>query len=117
MEDKQKKLEFCRYVFSDKEKKEIAAAMAQAISELKRKEDDLRSVKSEFKSEMDALNAAINKAAEELNSGYAMRNVECTVRADFEGKVWRVYRDDTHEQVREVKMSVDDLQKNLGEDF
>jgi len=42
--------EFIKYVFADEERKELATEMAQKIVTLQQTEDDLKAIKSDYKS-------------------------------------------------------------------
>jgi len=105
--------EYCKYVFSEVEKKKIAQEMAQNVSDLATAEDEKKAIISDFKSKIDGLQAKVNGAATKLNNGYEMRSIECKINADYEEKLWRYIRQDTFEEVRTRKMSQDDLQKKI----
>lgn len=107
--------EFVKYVFSEDEKKEIAARMANKVTELQSSEDEKKAIMSDFKSRIDSLQADINRAATQINNGYEMRNVDCYIKADYDSKVWVSIREDTGEIAKERKMSADDLQRQLNE--
>lgn len=108
--------ESVKYTFSEDEKRDIATEMAQRIGELQRAEDDLKAVKSEFKSKIDLLQSQVNAAATQLNNGYEYRNMKCTVRYDVKNKVVRFYRCDTGELAKERGMYADEYQLKIMED-
>jgi hypothetical protein len=65
--------EFIKYLFTESEKKEIAADMAQKIVTLQQTEDDLKAIKSDYKSQIDGVQAGINSAATWCPGGYQQR--------------------------------------------
>jgi len=105
--------EYCKYVFSEDEKRAIAQEMAQNVSDLAAAEDEKKAITSDFKSRIDGLQARVNGAATKLNNGYEMRSIECKIQADYDAKLWRYIRQDTFEEVRTRKMDQDDLQQQL----
>ena len=105
--------EFCKYVLSDDEKKDIALTMAQKVSEVNQAEADKKSVTSDFASRINGLTAEVNRSAILLTNGYEMRNIQCEVLYDFEKKVIRYIRTDNNEEAKTRKMTSDDLQMSL----
>jgi hypothetical protein len=104
------KNEFIKYTFTDEEKKEIAAEMAQKIVTLQQAEDDKKAVMSDFKSQIDGIQAGINAAATKMNNGYEMRSTKCQVVPNYPKKVWEYIRVDTGLLVKEKNMTSNDLQ-------
>ena len=102
--------EFIKYIFTEEEKREIAGEMAQKIVNLQQTEDDLKAIKSDYKSQMDGIQAGINSAATKMTSGYEMRSMKCQVVPNYEKKVWEYIRVDTGELVKEKRMTSNDLQ-------
>ncbi len=113
MSEKEFTNEYCKYVFSDVEKKEIATEMAQKVSALQELEDDLKAVKSDFKGRIDRVTAEVNGAATKINTGSEMRQIECEVEYNYATKMVRSVRTDTFETVRERKMTSDEMQMDL----
>ena len=107
--------QYCKYVFNEDEKKEIAAEMAQNVSDLQGAEDEKKAIMSDFKSRIDGLQARVNGGATKLNNGYEMRTVKCRIDPDWEGKVWLYVREDNGEIAKEKKMTSDDLQRKIDE--
>jgi len=105
--------EFCKYVFSDEEKRDIATNMAQSITNLQQTEDDKKAIMSDYKSQIDALQAAINNAATKINNGYETRTIKCEVIPDWEEKIWEYRREDNGLIEKTRKMTADDLQKKI----
>ena len=102
--------EFIKYTFTDEEKKEIATEMAQKIVTLQQTEDDLKAIKSDYKSQIDGIQAGINSAATKLTAGYEMRSTKCQVVPNYAKKVWEYIRVDTGLLVKEKGMTSNDLQ-------
>ena len=107
--------EYVKYKFSEDEKKEIAAEMAQKVSELQQAEDDKKAIMSDFKSKIDGIQANVNNAATKLNSGYEMRSIKCEIVPRWDEKVWEHIREDTKTVARTKPMTADDLQMQLEE--
>jgi len=107
--------EFIKYVFTELEKKDIAENMAQKIVTLQQAEDDLKAIKSDYKSQIDGIQANINSAATKLTAGYEMRSVKCQVTPNYEKKTWEYMRVDTGKMVKSKNMTTDDLQMKFEE--
>ena len=105
--------EYCKYILSEDEKREIALTMAQKVSEVNQAEDDKKSVMSDFKSRIDGLSAEVNRSATLLNNGYEMRNIKCEIIPDYTEKVFRFIRVDNGEEAKTRKMTTDDFQMSL----
>lgn len=102
--------EFIKYVFTEPEKKDIANEMAQRIVNLQQAEDDKKAIMSDYKSQIDGIQAGINSAATKMTSGYEMRSTKCQVIPNYPKKVWEYNRVDTGELVKEKNMTSNDLQ-------
>lgn len=61
----------CEYKFSEAEKKEIAATLANGVSELQRLEERKKQLASQLKSEVDGKQAAIGKLYQYQASDFA----------------------------------------------
>jgi hypothetical protein len=107
--------EFIKYTFTESEKKDIAAEMAQKIVTLQQTEDDLKAIKSNYKSQIDVIQAGINSAATKLTAGYEMRSTKCQVVPNYPKKVWEYIRVDTGVLVKEKGMTSNDLQMEFEE--
>jgi hypothetical protein len=105
--------EFVKYTFTDNEKKDIATDMAQKIVTLQQVDDNLKAIKSDFKSQIDGIQAGINLAATKMNNGYEMRSVKCEVVPNWKKKVWEYINVDTGLMVKEKGMTSNDLQMKL----
>jgi len=107
--------EFIKYVFTEFELKEIAAEMAQKIVNLQQAEDDKKAIMSDYKSQIDGIQAGINSSATKMTSGYEMRSVKCKVEPDYARKVWQFFRVDTGGMVKEKDMTSNDLQMEFDD--
>lgn len=116
MTEKEFSNEFCKYVFDESEKKEIAIEMARKISEQEQLEKDAKSIASEFKAKIDGTKASISGAAIKLNNGYEMRTIKCEVEYDFDKRVIRYVRTDNGEVAKTKNMTSDDLQMRVFQD-
>lgn len=105
--------EYLKYTFSEDEKAALAVEMAEGVNAIAKAEDALKAVKSDFKSQIDTLTAGVNGNATKISSGFEYRNIECTVMADYDRKVWKIYRDDTAEMCKERKMTTEEMQGKL----
>ena len=68
-----------RYDFTAVEINELAVELANKNQELRRKEDQKKSIAAQMKSDIDLLNEQINSASTKVSSGYEYRDVKCTV--------------------------------------
>lgn len=107
--------EFTKYIFTEPEKKDIAADMAQKIVTLQQAENDLKAIKSDYKSQIDGIQANINSSATKLTSGYEMRSTKCQVIPNWPKKVWEYARTDTGEIVKRKDMTSNDLQMEFDD--
>jgi hypothetical protein len=88
-------------MLTEEEKLKYGVEMSEAVSEKSRKEDDLKSVSTQFKAEIAGLNAKVGAIAEKIRSGSEYRNVECTIVYDWDRKVRTWIRKDTGEIYRD----------------
>jgi len=107
--------EYCKYVFNEDEKKDIASEMAQNVSDLAAAEDEKKAIMSDFKSRIDGLQARVNGAATKLNNGYEMKSIKCEVEGDWTNKIWLFRRQDNYEVAKKTEMKSDDLQRKIDE--
>lgn len=105
--------EFIKHTFSNDEKRDIAMEMAQKVSELQHAEDNKKAIVSDFKSQIDGIQARVNNAATKLTNGYEMRTIKCEVIPNWDKKVLEYMRTDTGEKAKEEAMTSDDLQMKL----
>lgn len=111
--EKQFSNEHIKHIFDENEKKEIAVELAQKVANLQQAEDDKKAVMSEYKSQIDGIQADINGAARKLNNGYEMRTIKCEVVPIWDKKVWEYRLLDNGDMIKEKAMTADDLQMKL----
>lgn len=105
--------ESLKCILTDDEIRRYGIAQARANAEIARAEEELQSVKSQYKSRIDAAAATRNDMAQRINNGYEFRQVECTERWDYGSNITTVMRTDTYETVSRRTMSRDEMQRKL----
>jgi hypothetical protein len=100
-------------ILTDDEIRRYGIAQARANAEIARAEEELQSVKSQYKSRIDAAAATRNDMAQRINNGYEFRPVECIERWDYDSNVIGVMRTDTYETVSRRTMTRDEMQRKL----
>lgn len=103
----------CNYVFTEKEKAQIAADLANGVAELARMEERKKSVASQIKAEIDAKQSSVNAAAEKLRSGFEMRDIECEVVYAYIDDVIRWVRTDNGRIAFERRMRPEERQMKV----
>lgn len=110
-----KSTEMVRYNFSQGELVELSREQARYFNELKAAEDQLASVKADFKNTTTKLEADINRCAQRVTSGYEMRNIPCLIlkaRPDHESLL--IVRTDNGRVLKRRKMNADERQISLS---
>lgn len=108
--------EFIKHMFTETEKQGIATKMALQVVELQQAEDNKKAIMSDFKSQIDGIQAKINLAATRVNNGYEMRSIKCRIEPDWDEKMWKYYRVDTEKLAKTKAMTSDDLQRKFDFD-
>ncbi len=99
---------------TEQERQQIAAEMAQQIAAAEVKEEDIKQVANQMKSELQAIKGAISLNAGILNAGYRMMVKPVVVVADFDRRT-RIFLDpETGEQVGAEPLQDSDFQARLG---
>jgi hypothetical protein len=106
-------MESLKCILTDDEIRRYGIAQARANAEIARAEEELQSVKSQYKSRIDAAAATRNDMAHRINNGYEFRQVECSERWDYGANVITVFRTDTWEVVSRRTMTRDETQRKL----
>ena len=106
-------MESLKCVLTDDEIRRYGIAQARANAEIARAEEELQSVKSQYKSRIDAAAATRNDMAQRINNGYEFRQVECQEHWDYGSNVITVFRTDTWETVSRRTMTRDEMQRKL----
>ncbi len=106
--------EFCKYIFSEEEEKQIAQEMARKVSEIGEQRSMKKSVSKDFDGRIETLDSSINSLSRKLQDHYEMRSIRCSVEMDFDTKTVHYIRTDTGEvagtramTAREVQMLLD----------
>jgi len=97
---------------TDAEDKEIGKQQAQANQEIAQAEDELKSVKSQYKSRIDSAEARRNEYAAIINAGHQQKQVECHLIKDFRENTITLVRLDTEEIVRTRTMTAGAIDVN-----
>ena len=102
-----------KYVFTEEEKKELGAQHIQILIKQDQLEDELQEVKSSYKAQIDAAVASERNIRLKLQSGFEMRDCECTVeyRPKERKKLFRTVG--SKEVVLEEVMTQNDFQLDL----
>lgn len=87
-----------------------------SVNNLQRAEEEKKAVMSDFKSRIDGYQASTNNLASKISSGFEVRQIDCTIVADYGKETWTTIRDDTGEVVCTDKMSPEDLQAPMFDD-
>jgi hypothetical protein len=99
---------------SDAQYKEFGILVSRANQEIAQAEDELKAVKSQFKSRIDAAEARRNDFASIINAGHQQRQVECHLVKDFAANTITLIRLDTGEVVRTRTMTAAEKQRGLA---
>ena len=105
--------ESLKCILTDDEIRRYGIAQARANAEIATAEEELQSVKSQYKSRVDAATATRNDMAKRINNGYEFRQVDCVERWDYVSNDITVRRTDTYEVVSRRTMSRDEMQRKL----
>lgn len=105
--------ESLKCILTDDEIRRYGIAQARANAEIATAEEELQSVKSQYKSRVDAATATRNDMAKRINNGYEFRQVDCVERWDYGSNIITVFRTDTYETVSRRTMSREEMQRKL----
>lgn len=106
--------ELLKVEFTDSEKQEFGGQLARITTEIKELKNAKKSVVSEFKSKIDNKEAECESISTKISNGYEYKNVECELHLNTpNGGVKQIIRKDTREVVKEVPMTVDELQVEI----
>jgi hypothetical protein len=120
MPEKQEKsktysMEYDRHEFTDEEKLAMSKDLSRIYGERDKAENELKAIKSDFKSRLDRMSADLGELATKLQNGYEMRRVKCEVNHDYKKKRVYFYRVDTGALVKDRAMFQDELQMKLDD--
>ena len=101
-------------VLTEAEKLKYGAEMSEAVANLQRKEEELKSVSTQFKAEIASFEARIAALAEKIRSGSEYREVVCEITYDFKKKIRTWTRTDTKEKYKDDIIPERMLQEELA---
>lgn len=104
---------FVKYTFNEDEIKDLGSNLAKAFSDHTEAEARLKSVSTQIKSEITALEGMMGSMAEKIRSGYEHRDVECKREFDYRLGTVTITRIDTGEVVEERPMDSEETQRKL----
>jgi uncharacterized FlaG/YvyC family protein len=105
--------EYLKCQLTEKEKTELSAKIAKAISDRASAEAKLKEVSASIKAQIAQLDAEISEKALQINNGYEYRNVECRMDKDYRLGSVAITRLDTGEVIRERPMTAEERQMEL----
>jgi uncharacterized FlaG/YvyC family protein len=105
--------EYLKCQLTEKEKTELSAKIAKAISDRASAEAKLKEVSASIKAQIAQLDAEISEKALQINNGYEYRNVECRMDKDYRLGSVTITRVDTGEVIRERPMTAEERQMEL----
>ncbi len=105
--------EYLKCLLTEKEKTELSAKIAKAISDRASAEAKLKEVGASIKAQIAQLDAEISEKALQINNGYEYRNVECRMDKDYRLGSVTITRLDTGEVIRERPMTAEERQLEL----
>lgn len=95
---------------------EAAQALARHLDELEALEDGLKTVKADFKAQIEAKEAAAKVQRGLVRNKYDYRQTPCTMVLNYTTQQIVVTRDDTKAVVNERKMLAEEKQMSMGFD-
>lgn len=107
--------QYVKYEFIEEEKREISIEMAEKVSRLDSLEDELKAVKSDFKSQIDQTSADMKNLASKINNGWEMREIKCIIEYDYENGIVRHIRTDNGQEVKTRKMNQEERQMRIDD--
>lgn len=102
-----------RCLLTDEEKLVAADSMADSIGEVTRLEDEISSIKSQLKADIEAADAQVKKQASRLREGFEMRMTETETVLDFDRMTSCETRKDTQDVIQDRDMKEDECQRKL----
>jgi hypothetical protein len=105
--------ESLRCQLTDAEIVEFARSAAQANQKLGSLEEELKAIKTEYKSQMERAQADLNHFSHMVSTGYETRRVGTIIAKDYRTNMITVRREDTGEIVRSRAMNSEERQRGL----
>ena len=104
---------FLKYTFNEDEIKELGKSLAKVFNDHTEAEARLKSVSTQIKSEITALEGTMGSMAEKIRSGYEHRDIECKREFNYRLGSVTITRLDTGEVVEERPMDAEERQRKL----
>jgi len=92
---------------------EITQALARALKKIDQLNDALKSIRSDYKSQIDKQQEIVNDLTAKINSGHEDRMVECELIKNYSANTITLMRLDTGEDVSARTMTAEERQKGL----
>lgn len=105
--------EYLRRNFTPEEMGTLGQQMSRAHQELVHVNENLATIKADFKSRITNLENEVSNFSRQIAAGHTMDYVECVVTRDFDKKRVIIHRADTGELVRERRMTLEEQQRSL----
>ena len=107
-------IEQLKILFTDAERAEHAQSLARIFPELARIEDEKKAVVSQFKSNIESLQAQANQLSSYVRDGWHYGPVAVKVERDYRNNTFTKTRTDTGEVIQERALTDAERQRSLG---
>lgn len=105
--------ESVKYIFTDDEKKEIAADMARAVQKVDDLTAELKDIQIQYKANISAKNSEVKAKAALIRDGYEYRYCEC--HREIKNNKCYLYDVETGDLVKERDLTADERQIKINE--
>lgn len=105
--------DFLKVPFTDEEKAEHAQRLARTLPQIDQLEEELKSVKSQYKSRIEGLQAEAKKFSSYIRDGFHFDNVEIQIRKDFRAGTLEKIRLDTGEMYYTRTLTAEERQRSM----
>lgn len=103
-----------KHMLSEAELLDYARSQSSALRDITQTEDQLASIKADYKAKLEALNNEMSLCARRIGDGFEMRETECITEFHTPEKGYkRTVRLDTGEEVDIVRMRPEEMQEEL----
>lgn len=103
-------------VLTEEERRSVAAEMANLVRAAEVKEEDIKNVATQMKTELKTIQGQISLDANLISTGYRMIIKPCVVVADFDRKMRLFLDPETGEEVGTEPLQESDYQTRLSTD-
>ncbi len=104
---------YLKCYLTDEQKADAAALLVQRMEEKTREQEELDSIKNQFKGTLARLDAEIAVKAGLVRDGYEFRDVACREEKDYERETFTITRLDTGEMVESRRLNPSEMQRVL----